>query len=381
MSPAASGGGRPRKRPDGSGTAPKPKAAAKKPAKPRVSKPKDATAAPAKPRTRKKADNTDLLPLELDQGLAPKAAPRKTSKRKLEPAPAPVQAPVVEVPKAKPARAKAPAGPPAVRVKLKREFNWRDLLPRRAARPKAEPRPPMPAVERALEWMRNGATILIVLLSLLVMLGAAYALVNPPRTPLMWVRYWQGLDGDRFGFTWKPFDDLGEPALLAVVAAADPAFLDTGGLNPRAVKSALQEGGIGAVQATGLSALASRNVFSWPGDSLLSNGLESFFRIVIDVSWNKRRILEVYANVAEFGPGLYGIEAASQAAFGKPAEDLTEQEAATLAACLADPQGQSPTAASPELIAQRNALLQRMQSLGGPDRLRQALPAPKSGKL
>ncbi len=351
--------------------------------KPRNAKPKPATGvAPAKPRTpRKKPAETDQLPLTLDNASAitpsaPKrraASPATTAARQTGVTPAAVP----NAPAPAPARAKRPAQPPAVRVVLPSKFSWRDLIPHREPRAPAEPMPPLPLAERVLNWLRNASTVAVVLGSLLVMWAAAYALVDPPRTPLMWVRYWQGLDGDRFAFVWKPFDDLGDETLQATMAAVDPAFLDLGGLHPSAIKETLKKEGLGGVHPTALSKLVSRNLFSWPSDSMLSNLSESFFRVVIDVSWSKRRILEVYTNIAEFGPGLYGAEAAAQAWFGKPAEELTHEEAALLAACLANPQDANLSAPPAELLARRDLLLQRMQTLGDPSHLHDVLPAPK----
>jgi monofunctional biosynthetic peptidoglycan transglycosylase len=351
--------------------------------KPRNPKPKPATDSPAaKPRTpRKKPAETDQLPLTLDSAtpIKPSAPPRRAASSSSAASRQVSAPPAAETVAATPAaaRPKRPAPPPAVRVVLPSKFSWRDLIPHREPRAPAEPKPPLPLVERVLNWLRNASTVAVVLGSLLVMWAAAYALVDPPRTPLMWVRYWQGLDGDRFSFVWKPFDDLGDETLQATMAAVDPAFLDLGGLHPSAIKETLKKEGLSGVHPTTLSKLVSRNLFSWPSNSTLSGLSESFFRVVIDVSWSKRRILEVYANIAEFGPGLYGAEAAAQAWFAKPAKDLTHEEAALLAACLANPQNANLSAPPAELLSRRDLLLQRMQTLGDPSHLHDVLPAPK----
>lgn len=374
---AAAGGAAPRKRAPGSSPS------ARKPRNPKPT-PTDG-AAPAKPRaTRKKAADADQLPLSLEgvAPISPATPPRRTTAPKPaapKSAPAPV-APAAVPAAAAPARAKRPAPPPAVRVVLPSKFSWRDLIPNREARPAPEPKAPLPLAERVLNWLRNASTLAVVFGSLLVMWAAAYALVDPPRSPLMWVRYWQGLDEGRFAFAWKPFEELGDETLQATLAAVDPAFLDEGGLHPSAVKKTLQSEGLAGVQPTTLSKLVSRNLFSWPSDSTLSGASETFFRIVIDVSWSKRRILEVYANIAEFGPGLYGAEAAAQAWYGKPAKQLTHEEAALLAACLANPRDADLSAPGSDLIARRDAVLQRMQTLGDPGKLRDILPAPKDKK-
>lgn len=387
---ASSGGSGGRKRSASTGGGAKPK---------RTAAPKKASAAPKKPRAPKKKADEAQLSLDLAVEAAPVSKPRKKPAAQAKPAPtskpraratakdsetrasqpvAPPRAEAVEV--STPARARRAAqarvpAAPAVRVKLPRRVRLRDFLPRfpRATK-KREPRPPLPIVERVLNWLRNAAMVGVVLASLLVMWGASGALLNPPRTPLMWVRYWQGLDEGRFGYVWKPFEELGDAVMLAVVAAADPDFLEDGGLNPRAVRATLSREGIGAVGPTTLGRLTAANVYGWPSEGWVNGMVEALFTVVVDLSWSKRRIAEVYANVAEFGPGLYGAEAAAQAWFGKPARELTEAEAALLAACLANPREANPAAPTPALIAQRDAVWSRMQAMGGPARLRDALP-------
>mgnify|MGYP000164869218 CR=1 FL=1 len=89
--------------------------------------------------------------------------------------------------------------------------------------------------------------------------------------------------------------------------------------------------------ASTLSQQVAKNLFLWPAKSYLRKGLEAGLTVLMETLWNKSRILEVYLNIVEFGPGIYGVEAASQAYFGKPARDLTEYQAALLAAVLPNP--------------------------------------------
>lgn len=394
VTPAGSGGGGRGKKSPASNTGaakPKRKPAAKKAAA-------GGAGVPKKPRaTAKKADDPQLS-LELVEGAAEVAAPRAAKKpaaparkrptakpsaapRAQKPAPPEAPEPRTQAAPTSSAREVRRAEPrpkpaPVVRVTIPNRIRLRDLVPKwRPWQRVQQPREPLPFVERALNWMRNAAMVAVVVASLLVMWGAAYALVNPPRTPLMWVRYWQGADEGRFVYSWKPFDELGHATLLAVVAAADPEFFDTGGLNPRAVRATLTHGdGLGAVRPTTLGNLTADHVFSWPSDGWASRSLENFFTLVVDVAWSKRRIAEVYANVAEFGPGLYGAEAAAQAYFAKPAKELSEAEAALLAACLASPADANPAAPNAALLANRDAIYARMQAMGGVERVPKELP-------
>ena len=107
-----------------------------------------------------------------------------------------------------------------------------------------------------------------------------------------------------------------------------------------------------------------KNLFLWPGRSLARKALEAWLTPQIELLWPKRRILEVYLNVAEFGPGIYGAEAAARAHFGKPAQDLTAREAALLAAVLPNPREWS--AARPGDYVRRRAgrILSRIEQLG-----------------
>jgi monofunctional biosynthetic peptidoglycan transglycosylase len=196
----------------------------------------------------------------------------------------------------------------------------------------------------------------------------------------MTIRYWQGLDGGRQLHVWKPFEELGETMLLAIVAVSDPSFLEEGGLNPDAVKAAVEEGDAGTLGTTALGKLAARELFAWESESLAPRALTAFFSLVAEVSWSKRRIVEVYANLAEFGPGLYGAEAAAQAWYGRSAKELGDVEAAKLAACLADPLHSDPNQPDAGLAARANRILDTMQRMGGTARLREALPPPKSAR-
>lgn len=381
--------------------APKKAAAAKAPAKPRApraAKPK-AAGAPAKPRAprKKPVEAVDQLAFDLAavpeveqrrkaparkrtaSQTAPEAAtPRATAKATATPARA--ARPRADQARTQLAPAPRPAPMPAVRVTLPRKVRLRDIaaaLP--ALRRERKPRQPMPIVERMVGWLRNAATVAVVLLSLLVMWGASYALANPGHTPLMRIRHWQGLDGGRQLHTWKPFEELGDTTLLAIVAATDPAFLEEGGLHPDALKESMKQGP-GALHATTLGKRVARELFSWPSESLLPRASAAFFSLVVEVSWSKRRILEVFANMAEFGPGLYGAEAAAQASFQVPASQLSQQQAALLAASLADPLHSNPAAPDQALADRANAILDLMPRLGGTAKLREALPAPKAEK-
>jgi len=121
--------------------------------------------------------------------------------------------------------------------------------------------------------------------------------------------------------------------------------------------------------ASTISQQVAKNLFLWSGRSWLRKGLEAYFTVLIESCWPKRRILEVYLNIAEFGPGVYGAEAAAQHFFHKDAARLNRADSAALAAVLPAPDRFSPTAPSRYLEQRRAWILKQMQALGGPEML------------
>ncbi len=121
--------------------------------------------------------------------------------------------------------------------------------------------------------------------------------------------------------------------------------------------------------ASTISQQVAKNLFLWSGRSYFRKGLEAYFTVLIESVWPKRRILEIYLNIAEFGYGTYGAEAAAQRFFHKPATRLTRGDAAVLAAVLPNPQRYSAIAPSRYVQQRREWILGQMQALGGPEML------------
>ncbi|MBW3618388.1 MAG: monofunctional biosynthetic peptidoglycan transglycosylase [Proteobacteria bacterium] len=177
----------------------------------------------------------------------------------------------------------------------------------------------------------------IVLLSILVVLGVtvAYRFIPPPVTLLMIQR--AGEDGIRKD--WRPLERIDADLVHAVVAAEDSRFCSHNGFDVEAIKKAM-EANENSTKVRGGSTITqqtAKNVFLWPQRSWLRKGLEAGFTGLIEVVWGKPRIMEVYLNVVEWAPGVYGAEAAAQRWFGKSAASLTRTEAARLAAILPAP--------------------------------------------
>ena len=197
--------------------------------------------------------------------------------------------------------------------------------------------------------------LLLAVLSLVLSVAAValYRVLPPPATPLMLLRAAQGYGMTK---TWRPLDEISPSLVRAVIAGEDARFCQHHGFDREAIEAAWQRyrrGGGRLVGASTISMQTAKNLFLWPGRDWLRKGLEAWFTVWIELFWNKRRIVEVYLNVVELGPGLYGAEGAARHYFGKPAASLTATEAARLAAIVPDPLDRSASRPGPE--ARRHA--------------------------
>lgn len=170
-----------------------------------------------------------------------------------------------------------------------------------------------------------------------VFLVALYREVPPPVTLLMLIR---GVEGYGIAKEWLSLAQISPHLVRAVIASEDAKFCDHHGFDWDAIGEAWRRYRQGAGRLRGASTISmqtAKNVFLWPGRDWPRKGLEAYFTVLIELAWGKRRIIETYLNVVEWGPGIYGAEAASQFHFHKPAGALTADEAARLAAVLPDP--------------------------------------------
>lgn len=186
---------------------------------------------------------------------------------------------------------------------------------------------------------RRPRPILIALLVLaLLPIGGVliHAVVPPPMTLLMMQ---QKLDGQGLDYRWRSLDEISPRLVAAAIAAEDARFCSHPGFDFEAIEQAMKANEQGRRMRGGstISQQTAKNVFLWPGRDWVRKGLEAGYTVLIETVWGKRRIMEVYLNVAEMGPGIYGAEAAAQHWFGKSASDLSSREAARLAAILPSP--------------------------------------------
>ena len=168
-----------------------------------------------------------------------------------------------------------------------------------------------------------------------------FRFIAPPLTPLMLIRSAQQVlvgKPSSFKNDWVTLKSLPPFVLRAVVTAEDARFMEHHGLDMIEMSSAWSKKSLSRPRgASTITMQTVKNVFLWPGRSYLRKALEIPMSVVADFIWGKRRTLELYLNVIEWGEGIYGIEAASQNYYGKPAAKLTEQQAASLASILPNP--------------------------------------------
>jgi monofunctional biosynthetic peptidoglycan transglycosylase len=175
--------------------------------------------------------------------------------------------------------------------------------------------------------------------------------------------------GKGFGldYRWVRWSRISPNAPLAVIAAEDQNFPTHRGFDFESIEKALDahERGRRLRGASTISQQVAKNVFLWSGRSFVRKGMEAYFTVLIELLWPKRRILEVYLNIAEMGDGIFGVEAASQRYFRKPAVRLGQSEAALLAAVLPNPIRLKAARPSSYVEGRRAWISQQMDQLGG----------------
>jgi monofunctional biosynthetic peptidoglycan transglycosylase len=186
----------------------------------------------------------------------------------------------------------------------------------------------------------------------------------PPPTSAFMLREWISR-GEAPRYHWLPLAQISPQLAIAVVAAEDQRFPDHHGFDFGAIERALAEGRRRPRGASTITQQVAKNLFLWPGRSFARKACEAWLTLFIEALWPKRRILEVYLNVAEFGRGVFGAGAASELYFGKPARQLTLEEAALLAAALPSPKRSSVARPSEYLLRRAEEIESAAHGLGG----------------
>ncbi len=166
---------------------------------------------------------------------------------------------------------------------------------------------------------------------------------------------------------WVDRKEISPHVKVAVIAAEDQRFPEHRGFDLESINDALEdmERGRRVRGASTITQQVAKNLFLWPGQSWLRKGLEAYFTVIIELFWSKSRILEVYLNIAEFGRGIFGVGAASDAFFHKSAARLSAAEAALLAAVLPSPKRMRVNAPSRYVRSRQDWIMNQMRALGG----------------
>lgn len=196
-----------------------------------------------------------------------------------------------------------------------------------------------------------------------------YRFVPVPITPLMVIRLWEQAWDEkkdiRLTKDWVSMSKISRHMPQAVVAAEDQKFLDHWGFDMEAMEKAW-EGNKRGKRIKGASTITqqtAKNVFLWPNRNFVRKGLEAYFTLLMELLWSKERIMEVYLNVIEMGDGIYGIEAASQTYFKKPAAKLNRSEAAVIAAVLPNPRRWNPSRPTGYIRGRQSWIMRQMNNL------------------
>lgn len=219
----------------------------------------------------------------------------------------------------------------------------------------------MKIIKRILTLCRN---ILILLFISSILLVIIYKFVPIYYTPLMFIRMYEQKT-IKIEHQWVPVKKISQSMIQAVIASEDNLFMEHNGFDVKQIRVARDEAKKGGRVrgASTISQQTAKNVFLWQGKSYFRKGLEAYFTILIEWVWGKERIMEVYLNSIEMGKGIYGVEAAAKNFYGKHAYQLTNGEAALIAAILPNPLKRNPSKPSAYLQERQQDILSLMRKI------------------
>lgn len=223
-------------------------------------------------------------------------------------------------------------------------------------------------------WLRRLLWLPVWLAALSVLQVAVLRVVDPPFTSFMAIRQMEALTaGDwsyRTAYDWRDLDRISANLPLALIAAEDQLFAEHTGFDLQAIEQARARNERGGRVRGGstISQQTAKNLFLWSGagwNRWLRKGLETWYTFWIELLWPKQRIIEVYANIVEFGDGVYGAQAAARTYFRRDADALTAAQAARMAAVLPNPKRYSVARPGPYVQRRTQAIQRHMRNLGG----------------
>tara|TARA_A100000171_G_scaffold52996_1_gene75197 strand:+ start:10425 stop:11120 length:696 start_codon:yes stop_codon:yes gene_type:complete len=185
-------------------------------------------------------------------------------------------------------------------------------------------------------------------------------------TPLMAIRYFEAESDFETKHSWVPISEISPELQLAVICSEDQKFVKHNGFDIKSIEKAYENNKKGKKLrgASSISQQTAKNVFLWPDRSWLRKGLETYFTFLIELLWDKERILEVYLNSIEMGDGVYGAEAASQFWFHTSAKNLQKYQAAAIAAILPNPRNYKANPASAYIQKRKEWIVRQMRFYG-----------------
>ncbi len=209
-------------------------------------------------------------------------------------------------------------------------------------------------------WFRRLFEAVLWLIVIVHLYALALRIVPAPGTVLMVQR---AIAGETIRRDWTPIENISPHLPRAILGGEDSRFCDHRGIDFEAVQDALSDNAEGGRRRGGstITQQTAKNVFLWNGGGYARKAVEAWAALYTNVVWGKRRTMEIYLNVAEWGDGIFGAEAAAQARFGKPAKDLTKREAALLAAVLPSPNKWRVDPPSAFVSGRASTLMQRAE--------------------
>ncbi len=223
----------------------------------------------------------------------------------------------------------------------------------------APPKPPARGYGSILKRaIKLAFWLVIAWLAIVLALIVAYRFVNPPASTLM-LQYW--LSGQGVSQKWVAFDDISPNVVRAVLVSEDGRFCEHSGIDLEAIEEAIENTDGRARGGSTISMQVVKNLFLWPSKSYVRKAIELPLTYLMELIWPKRRIMEVYLNIAEWGRGVFGVGAAAEYHFYKSARNLSAREAARLAVSLPNPLVRNAGRPGPGLQRLANAIQVRMR--------------------
>lgn len=229
---------------------------------------------------------------------------------------------------------------------------------------------------RGRRWLKRLLWVPVWLVVVSIAQVASLRVIDPPFSAFM---AWRQLDAMRAGdwdfriaYDWRDASQMSPHVPVALVAAEDQRFAEHSGFDLEAIEKARKSNARGKRLRGGstISQQTAKNLFLWSGGGYLRKGIEAWYTLLIEAMWPKRRILEVYANVAEFGDGVYGAQAAARTYFRRDAGRLDASQAARLAAVLPRPKLYSVARPGPYVQRRTRGIERQMRGIGGTSYLR-----------